>query len=256
MSKQDLPDNLSPSAEEIRQEFLNGARNTIPLIVGAIPFGIIFGTLSVTNGLSPWTAMAMSLFVFAGSAQFIAVGLLAVGSSPAIVILTTFIVNLRHLLYSASLVPYVNRLSQRWRALLAFGLTDESYAVVANRYFNRPDSPASHWFFLGSVVAMWGNWQLCTLIGISLGKLIPDMSNWGLDFAMSVTFIGMVVPYIRNNPMLAAVVVSGIVAWLGYPLPHKLGLMLAALSGVAAGLLCARYCPANSNEPASDEVAP
>ncbi|RRJ85446.1 branched-chain amino acid ABC transporter permease [Aestuariirhabdus litorea] len=222
------------------EELLSGARNTIPLIVGAIPFGIIFGTLAVTNGLSAWTAMAMSLFVFAGSSQFIAVGLLALGSSPAIIVLTTFVVNLRHLLYAASLVPYVRHLPQRWRVLLAFGLTDESYAVVASRYLNEAPRPNNHWFFLGSNLAMWGNWQLCTLIGITLGTLIPDMSSWGLDFAMSVTFIGLVVPYVRNWPMLAAVLTSGAMAWAAHPLPHNLGLILAALSGVLAGVICER----------------
>ncbi|WP_426416803.1 AzlC family ABC transporter permease [Aestuariirhabdus sp. LZHN29] len=223
-----------------RQELLTGARDTIPLIVGAIPFGIIFGTLAVTNGLSPWTAMAMSVFVFAGSSQFIAVGLVAMGSSPAIIVLTTFVVNLRHLLYAASLVPYVSHLPQRWRALLSFGLTDESYAVVASRYLNEPPRGNNHWFFLGSTLAMWGNWQLCTLIGITLGTLIPDMSSWGLDFAMSVTFIGLVVPYVRNWPMLAAVITAGTIAWGAQPLPHNLGLILAAICGVTAGVLCER----------------
>ncbi|MCL6415566.1 AzlC family ABC transporter permease [Aestuariirhabdus sp. Z084] len=227
----------------VGDEIRSGARDTIPLIVGAIPFGIIFGTLAVTNGLSPWTAMAMSLFVFAGSSQFIAVGLLAIGSSPAVVILTTFVVNLRHLLYAASLVPYVRHLSQRWRILLAFGLTDESYAVVANRYFNQQARDRNHWYFLGSTLAMWSNWQLCTLLGISLGALIPDMSSWGLDFAMSVTFIGLVIPYVRNWPMMAAVLVSGTIAVAAHPLPHNLGLILAALCGVVAGVLCERFKP-------------
>jgi 4-azaleucine resistance transporter AzlC len=227
-----------PSARltSIRLEFLSGARDTIPLIVGAIPFGLIFGALAIGSGLSFEGTMAMSGFVFAGSAQFIAVGLLAAGAGWPIIVLTTFVVNLRHLLYSATLVPHVKQLSQRWQVPLAFWLTDETFAVVINRY-NKPDqSPHKHWYYLGSAVAMYTNWQFCTFLGLTIGQMMPNAAAWGLDFAMPVTFIGMIIPYLKNRPMWASVIISGGVALLAYPLPHKLGLMVAALSGIAGGL--------------------
>ena len=216
-------------------EFINGAKATIPLIIGAIPFGIIFGTLAEPSGLSIFGAMAMSLFVFAGSSQFIAVGLLAAGVGPLLIVATTFVVNLRHLLYATALVDKVSHLSQAWRAVLAFGLTDESFAAVNSRYLGRTDTAHAHWFFLGSIVAMYSNWQLCTWLGIGLGELFPDMTQWGLDFAMSVTFLGMVIPYLRNKPMWLAVISAAAFALVLGDLPHQLGLVIAALSGICIG---------------------
>ncbi len=220
-----------------RAEFLAGGRDTIPLIVGAIPFGLIFGALATASGLSVAATMAMSAIVFAGSAQFIAVGLVAAGTGWPLIVLTTFVVNLRHALYSATLAPHVSRLPQRWQIPLAFGLTDETFAVVAKRYAQPDLAPHTRWYYLGSMVFMYTNWQICTFLGLTVGQMIPDAAAWGLDFAMPVTFIGMVIPYLKNKPMVVTVVVSGVVAMLAYPLPHKLGLMVAALSGILAGVV-------------------
>ena len=124
-----------------RAAFFTGARDTLPLVIGAIPFGIIFGTLSGSAGLSAVATMGMSLLVFAGSAQFIAMGLVAAGTIWPMVILATFVVNFRHLLYTATLLPYLKRLSHRWQMLLAFGLTDETFVVAVQRW-NRSDGTA------------------------------------------------------------------------------------------------------------------
>lgn len=221
-----------------RSEFWAGCRAITPLVIGAIPFGIIFGTLAASSGLSAWGAAAMSAFVFAGSSQFIALGLLASGTSLPLIILTTFVVNLRHLLYAVSLVPYVRHLPQSWRLAIGFWLTDEAFAVAIARY-NQPDpSPHKHWYYLGTALFMYVNWQICTWIAITVGQLIPNAANWGLDFAMSVTFIGMVIPYLITSPMLIAVAVAGIVSLLAHALPHQLGLIVAALTGIAAGFFC------------------
>lgn len=219
-----------------RREMLDGARATLPLIIGAIPFGIIFGTLAGPSGLSPLGALAMSVFVYAGSAQFIALGLLAAGAAVPVIIATTFVVNLRHILYAANLVPKVGHLPHRWRIMMAFGLTDETFAAVSNRFLLQENTDYAHWFYLGSMLAMYGNWVLCTGLGIALGELFPDMTDWGLDFAMSVTFIGMVIPYLKSKPMWGAVIVSGAIAMATIAMPHKLGLMVAALCGIATGL--------------------
>lgn len=220
-----------------RATFFDGAKDTIPLIVGAIPFGIIFGTLSSASGLSPWGALAMSAFVFAGSAQFIALGLLASGSGIPIIILTTFVVNLRHLLYSAGLLPHVKHLPQRWLVPMAFWLTDETFAVVAGRFANNPAHPHNRWYYLGSALAMYLNWQVCTLIGVTVGQSIPNAAAWGLDVAMPVTFIGIIIPYLKDKPMWASVIVAGVVSVVAYPMPQKSGLILAAVAGIATGLI-------------------
>ncbi|EKM96979.1 branched-chain amino acid transport protein AzlC [Stutzerimonas degradans] len=218
------------------QEFLHGCRDILPLVLGAIPFGIIFGTLSIGAGLSFWQTLGMSALVFAGSAQFIAVTLISGGVGAAVVLLTTFVVNLRHALYSAALQPFVRHLSGRWRAPLAFLLTDEAFAVVQQRYAREDASPHKHWFFLGAALTMFVNWQLSTLVGVLFGQAVPDVASWGLDFAMIATFIGIAVPMMTTRPQVASAVCAGIVALLTWELPYKLGLIAAALAGIVVGV--------------------
>ncbi|PJF22056.1 MAG: branched-chain amino acid ABC transporter permease [Phototrophicales bacterium] len=225
-----------------RSEFINGVKDTLPLIIGAIPFGIAFGVLGVTEaGLSPAATIGMSLFVFAGSAQFIAAGLLAQNAGIALIVLTTWIVNVRHVLYGASLGVYVRQLSQRWLLPLAFWLTDETYAVVIRRYARADDIAHKHWYFLGSAVAMYTNWQLCTMIGIIAGSQLEGVAEWGLDFAMVVTFIGIVVPLVINRPLLVCAIVAGFSALLLDGIPHRLGLVIAAIIGMLAGYFVETY---------------
>ncbi|MEO1619952.1 MAG: AzlC family ABC transporter permease [Cyanobacteria bacterium J06632_3] len=232
-----LPSDVNARVASPAAEFWAGARDIIPLIVGAIPFGIIFGTLATTNGLSVPGTLAMSAFVFAGSSQFIAAGMIAAKSGVLLIVLTAFVVNLRHLLYAVSLLPYVKRLPQRWKVPLAFLLTDEAFAVVIRRYEKRDRTPFKHWYYLGAALCMYSNWQLCTLLGITVGQLVPNAAAWGLDFAMSVTFIGMIVPYVKNRPMAIAVIVAGCVALVAHSMPHKLGLMVAAIAGISSGVV-------------------
>lgn len=217
-------------------EFFAGATATFPLLVGAAPFGIIFGTLAEPNGLSAIGAILMSVIVFAGASQFIALSLLAAGASVPIIIATTFIVNFRHILYSANLVSKVKHLPQYWRAIMAFGLTDETFAAVNNRYLLQGNIERAHWYYLGSFLSMYTNWVMCTYIGLTLGNIFPEMQNWGLDFAMSVTFLGMVVPYLKTKPMLVAVLVSSVLAIVSYDFPHKLGLLFASFAGISVGV--------------------
>lgn len=219
-----------------RTEFWAGCRAILPLVVGAVPFGMIFGSLAASSGLSFWGTLAMSAFVFAGSSQFIALGLLSSGTALPLIVLTTFVVNLRHLLYAVTLVPHVGHLSQSWKLPIGFWLTDEAFAVAIGRY-NQPDySPYKHWYYLGAALFMYINWLVCTWIGLTVGQSIPNAASWGLDFAMSATFIGMIIPYLINRPMMIAVCVAGVASILAHGLPHQLGLMLAAMAGIMAGI--------------------
>jgi predicted branched-subunit amino acid permease len=144
---------------------------------------------------------------------------------------------LRHALYSTTLAPYVKRLPQRWQVPLAFWLTDETFAVVVHRYSQADRSPHKHWYYLGSAGIMYINWQFSTILGLTVGQLFPSVVALGLDFAMPVTFIGMVIPYLKNKPMVTSVVVSGLVAVLAYSIPNNLGLIVAALAGIVAGVV-------------------
>jgi 4-azaleucine resistance transporter AzlC len=220
-----------------RSEFIAGIKDTFPMVVGATPFGIIFGALAIDAGISPAGAMGMSLFVFAGSAQFIGAGLVEQGVSLAVIVLTTFVVNLRHVLYSASLAPYMKYLPQRWLLPLAFWLTDETYAVVVRRYQHADDSPYKHWYHFGSSIFMYINWNFWTLVGIVAGQQLQGLENLRLDFALVVTFVGIVVPLLVTKPMLLCALVAGVTAVLTNGMPNKMGLMIAAVLGIAAGML-------------------
>lgn len=223
--------------------FYRGLRDSVPMQVGIAPFGIIFGTLAGVGGLSLLQAVGMSALVYAGSAQFIVISLLGSGASAAVILLTTLIVNLRHVLYSATLQPHVSALPQRWRLLLAFWLTDETFAVVQRFYRVHGRMPQAHWYWLGVATALYACWVGSSLVGVLFGQAVPDMAGWGLEFAMLATFIGIVVPMLRNRPQIAAALVAAAVALLTYDLPYKLGLMAAAFSGIVAGVVLERRRP-------------
>ncbi|MBN2508842.1 MAG: AzlC family ABC transporter permease [Spirochaetales bacterium] len=230
-----------------RTEFFRGARDTVPLLVGAFPFGLIYGTLAVSAGMSVPAALGMSAIVFAGSAQFIAVGLIGAHAAPLVIIATTFIVNLRHMLYAANLLPYISHLPQRWKIPLSFWLTDEVFAVVAKRYPSQDPSVCKHWYQLGSSLAMYLNWQFWSAVGVISGSFIPGIESMGLDIAMVVTFVGMVVPYVKTKPMVFAVVTAGGASLAFAWMPYKLGLILAGLSGIAAGYAAMRIFRGNDH---------
>jgi 4-azaleucine resistance transporter AzlC len=218
---------------EQSKNFWEGVRAEIPLLIGVFPFGMIYGALAINAGLSKAASQLMSSIVFAGSAQFITTQLVREATPGLIIVLTIAVVNLRHMLYSASLAPYLASLSTRWKALLSYLLTDEAYAPTIIHYEKEDVTSYSHWFLLGAGLTLWITWQISTALGIFLGAAIP--AEWSLDFALPLTFIAMVVPVLRQRPAIAAALSAGIVALVAYSLPYKLGLLLAALVGIAVG---------------------
>ena len=218
---------------EARRNFFEGVRAEVPLLIGVFPFGMIYGALALNAGLSNAAAQMMSSIVFAGSAQFITTQLVQDHTPALVIILTIAVVNLRHMLYSASLAPYLRDISLRWKVLLSYLLTDEAYAPSILNYEKEGLQTHKHWFLLGAGFSLWFNWQVSTAIGIFLGAAIPE--SWSLDFALPLTFIAMVVPVLKKQPMIAAALSAGLTAILAYNLPFKLGLILAALVGIVIG---------------------
>lgn len=207
------------------------------MLVGAAPFGVIFGTLAIGSGLPVWLTLGLSALVFAGSSQFVAVSLIGSGTALPVIWLTTLVVNLRHALYSATLLPYARELPARWRWSLAFWLTDETFAVVENQLRHHASLKDGAHYWLGSSLAMYLNWQVWTIVGVLLGQSVPVLATLGLDFAMVATFSAIVALQLRERPVLFAALVAGGVALLARGMPFKLGLMLAAIAGVATGVL-------------------
>ncbi len=217
-----------------RSEFWGGLRATIPLLIGSAPFGLIFGAIAVNSGLSLPAAAGFSAIVFAGSAQFIGAGLVASGVSVGFIILTTLIVNLRHTLYGATLAPHTKNLPQRWLLPLAFCLTDETFVVVISRYTTDDGSPHKHWYFLGSALPMYINWQICTWIGILVGQSIPNPGAWGLDGAAVAAFLGLLWPRLKGGDPVATAVVAALATIIAMPfVPPGIPVVIAAV--VTAG---------------------
>ncbi len=218
---------------EAKKIFWAGVRAEFPLLVGVFPFGMIYGALALDAGLSKAAAQMMSSILFAGSAQFVTAQLVREAAPALVILLTIAVVNLRHMLYSASLAPYLKHLSPGWKISLSYLLTDEAYAPTVLEYERTGVQAASHWFLLGAGLALWSTWQVSTALGIFLGTAIP--AEWPLDFALPLTFIAMVVPSLANRPMIGAALSAGLVALFAYSLPFKLGLILAALTGIVVG---------------------
>ncbi len=227
------------------REFLLGVRDQLPILMGVIPFGIIFGALARAVGIPPLESQAFSVLIFAGSSQFIAAGLVGEGAPAIVVVLTILLVNLRHALYSASMAPHLARLKMRWKIALSWLLTDEAFVVAASRY-RRPSEGHPHWYFLGTGLTLWGTWQISTLAGISLGAILPGTSL--LDFALPLTFLALLIPTLEDRNALLVALCGGLLALILSGLPYKLGLMISVLVSVALGMLIERnHSPASTN---------
>ena len=216
-----------------KAEFLAGVRDQLPILLGVVPFGLIFGALAISVGVPPLAAQGFSLLVFAGSSQFIAVGLIGEMAPAIVIIVTIFVVNLRHALYSASMSPNFARLRLRWKLSLSWLLTDEAFATASARY-RRSNTASAHWYTLGTGLTLWTTWQLSTALGIFLGGGIP--ASFPLAFALPLTFIALLVPTLVDRPTVIAAASAGIVALILNGLPLKLGLMLGTLVGIAIGV--------------------
>lgn len=225
---------ISSTVPSAAAQFWAGVRAELPLLLGVIPFGMIYGMLALEAGLTPLTTQAMSSLLFAGSAQIITVELVRTATPGFIIILTIFLLNLRHMLYSASIAPYLEKVPLRWKLLLAYLLTDEAYAVTITHFTRLKNVHYRHMVLFGAGITLWLAWQLSTAAGILMGAVIP--TGWSLDFTIALTFIALAMPAIHDRPGLVAALTSGITAVLAYNLPYKLGLVLAALVGIAAGM--------------------
>jgi len=215
--------------------FWAGVRAELPLLVGVFPFGMIYGTLALNAGISIYAAQGMSSIVFAGSSQFAFAQLVHDHAPALVIILTIAVINLRHMLYSASLSPFMHDLSPRWKILLSYLMTDEAYAVAILNYERVGAAAGAQYYFFGAGLALWSTWQISTALGLLVGAALP--ASLPLDFALPLTFIAMVVPALKNRPAVAAALSAGLVALLAYSLPYKLGLILAALTGIVVGTI-------------------
>lgn len=208
-----------------------------PICLGYFPIGLSLGVLAQKGGLAPWQMAAMSLLVFAGGSQFIAVAMLGAGASAPAIISTVFMVNLRHLLMSSALAVHFPGVSRRFLAIFAYGITDESFAVNLTRFnlggWNRYSAlTLNH--------TANATWIISSVIGVYLGQLVPPGAA-GVDYALTGMFICLLVFQLRGPIFTATALISAACSLLAYLwLPGNAYVIVASCLAATAGLILKR----------------
>lgn len=217
-----------------RERFFAGVRAQAPPLIGIVPFGLVTGVASIAAGLTPFETLAMSIACFSGIVQLVSVQLYAAGAPLAVILATAAVLSLRLVMFSAGLAPWLGGLPLRWKLAVAYVLTDQAYALAVVDFQHHPDRGNKHWFVIGTGAASWVAWQVSVAVGIFVGAQVPP--EWGLDFTVALTFLALLVAVVPDRASAVAVVIGGIAAVAAYFLPLKLGLITAALAGIAAGM--------------------
>jgi len=218
-----------------RQAFWQGIRNGGPLVLIVGPFGLVFGVIATEAGLNVLQTMAFSVAVIAGAAQLTAVQLMTENAPVIIILITALAVNLRMAMYSASLTPHLGEAPVWQRALVAYLMVDQAYAVSILRYEQQPDwtTPVKVAYYFGAVLLICPVWYLGTLAGAVVGSQIPESIPLGA--AVPIAFIALIGPMLRTLAHVAAAFVSVVGALALAFLPYNLGLLAAALAAMATG---------------------
>jgi 4-azaleucine resistance transporter AzlC len=214
---------------------IKGMRDALPIVLGCIPIGMAHGLLTQQAGFFIWVPLGMCLFVFAGASQFTAISMLQNGAEPVAIIVTTFIINFRHLLMSASLAPHLTSWTMQQRLLTGCMLTDESFATLSARFTTVAVKPTEA---IALHVTIYFTWALSVVAGFYLGFLIVNPEAWGLDFALPAMFAGLLLPVCRNRPAIIAAAAGGVTSVLLTQLGLKTwGAFTGALIGATAGVV-------------------
>jgi predicted branched-subunit amino acid permease len=227
---------VSAGKSERAAAFREGQRAILHSLPGSAAWGLISGVAMVKGGLAvPW-AIAMSLLVYAGSAQLAALPLIVAGAPLWVIIATGFITNLRFVIYSAALRPYFVHETVGRRAALGFFMTDFTFTLFMGRAQAGalPDQHRDAWF-AGVCANNWITWQVSAILGIVAASYVP--TEWGLEFTGTLALVALVGPSLNARPALVGAIFAAIVALLGHGLPFKLGLFCGALAGIIAATL-------------------
>ncbi|MBY6198072.1 AzlC family ABC transporter permease [Vibrio hangzhouensis] len=212
---------------------LNGTLAMMPLSLAVVPWGFLAGSFAIDSGLAPLEGQAMSAILFAGAAQLVAIGMIKSGASLLTMVITIFFITSRHFLYGLSMRPHIASLPFRWRFTLGFLLTDELFALCGHQSPKKFDP----WYALGAGASFYLIWNIATLVGIVIGAQIPDLQQYGLEFAVAATFIAIVVPTIKSLSVLLAAASALLASVVFALLDVEVGLVLASLIGMTVGYI-------------------
>ncbi len=223
--------------------FLRGVFDVSPLMIPVVPFGLIFGILAIDIGFSPLATMGMSLIIFGGASQIVLLQLFSGGASSLVIISSVGAVNSRHLLYGAVVSEHVSDLKIIWKILISYFLIDQAFAR-SNDYFKKSEEKNKYFHLIGGGATCWIIWQSTTFLGIILGAAIPE--KLGLSFAVPLTFIAILVNDFRKIINVIVIIVSGLVATLGFNyIPYKAYVIVAAFAGLLTAMILTKIIKKN-----------
>ncbi len=219
-----------------RQSFRLGALDVLTALVAVATWGFVTGIALVKSGLTESMATLMTVLVYAGSAQLTSLPLIESSAPLWLIFAAGCVVNIRFVIFGAALQPYFRHLSWPRRLGLGYLTSDIAFVLFMGRYGDNTDRGSVHhvWYLLGIVVPGWVAWNLSSLLGVYLGALVPD--SWSLEFAAILALMAIIIPLVKTRPMAMCLIVAGLVAWVSQPLPLRLGLALAVVAGVVAGV--------------------
>ena len=207
--------------------FTAGIIDVLPLMIPVIPFGIIFGAIGIEIGFSPLLTYATSIIIFSVASQIVILQLLSAGASSLVAITSSSVISARHLLYGAVLSQHLNHLSIYWKIGLSYLITDQAFAV-SNEYFKKNNyNKFKHYHLIGSGLTLWIIWQITTIIGIFLGSIVPE--ELGLTFAIPLTFLALLINYLRNYKHIIVIIVSGVSSLIFFGVPFKSYIILSSI---------------------------
>ncbi len=218
-----------------REAFLMGVKDASPTYPAVLSFGLVAGVSTKAIGIANLQAILMSIFMFSGTAQLASLQLYSEGASLIIIYLTACLVNFRYIMYSATLVPYLKEMSFTWRALLSFLMVDQSFAFALNRFQDNPNMLSKGWYYLGISIPLFVFWSTTCVIGILLGARLPQ--SLSLEFTLPLVFLALTAVTLKSKAAVVAAFTGGISAALFASLANGLGLVIAAILGVTAGLI-------------------
>jgi 4-azaleucine resistance transporter AzlC len=223
------------SNDKIIYSVWSGVKQAFPIMLGCVPIGIAYGVLAQQTKLGLWPTLGLSLFVFAGASQFMAVSMMHNGINPGAIIGATFIVNIRHVLMSASIAPYLSRWKIWQRVLLGGMLTDETF-IMHSLNFGRGAQNLISAYSLN--FAFYLTWATSGMVGYNLGAAIANPEAWGLDFALPAMFVGLLLSACKNKIGAIAAIVGGVIS-VGLHLvgAESWAAFLGALGGATIGVL-------------------
>ncbi|MBN1488074.1 MAG: AzlC family ABC transporter permease [Anaerolineae bacterium] len=232
-------------SKNLRDQALKGIVQAIPIVLGYLPVGTAFGVLAQKAGLSTLNALLMSLLVFAGAAQFIAVGLFSSGIAPYTIVLTTLIVNLRHLVMASSMAPYLKHWRKPALAAFAYELTDETFAMHSAQFVSGVPGQVQ---VLATNITSQAAWVAGTWLGAVAGQFIGEIEPYGLDYALPALFIALLVLQIQNYVQVIVAALTGLLSVALMQLGvNQWNVLLATLLGATIGLVLEQWTKRSSS---------